>query len=344
MAKKETPVNEVLKFYRLGIKDSEVVKKLSEEGYSPVQISDALNQAKIKQEIGLSGSKKRREESELPYLLDHSPGEESEPEKEENEDKNKEEESFKEDADDESHYKPMIQDHKSKTIKYIGHAVPHPHAQQPHTQIHDSRKMPEPKEEDRESRRKGIPVPRPSVIPPAPKKNQQESYDEPKPSRHQDEFSGSQMTASYPYQYPTYPESSQRGANTEEIHEIAEEIVNEKWQEIKDKIGDLGDWKTHAERRLASAEERLERLESSLDRLQSAILSKVNDYGKDIKNLGAEMSSIEGVLGKVLGPMLDNVKELGKMKDEIKSSIEIPGKPEEKTEKKRRKASHKSKK
>ena len=51
MANKETPTDEVLRLMKQGTSDSEVIRSLSERGYSPVQITDALNQAKIKRDF-----------------------------------------------------------------------------------------------------------------------------------------------------------------------------------------------------------------------------------------------------------------------------------------------------
>jgi predicted nucleic acid-binding Zn-ribbon protein len=71
-----------------------------------------------------------------------------------------------------------------------------------------------------------------------------------------------------------------------------------------------------------SIEERVKRIELSIDRLQAALLSKVNEYGRSVKDLGAEMTSLESALGKILSPLVDNVKELGKITEELKSEKE----------------------
>lgn len=222
----ETPIDEVLKMMQFGTGDAEIIRKLTEEGFSPVQISDALNQAKIKQEIAPQGL--------TPSIM-------TQPQE----------------------------------------AVP----------------------------KQSIPRPRavaPMAVPPA------------RPAKKEEE-------AAYPspYAYPTYPayppaEAPPEKINTEAIEEIAEEIVNEKWLEVKSKISDVIEWKAYAEKRMSSLDERLKRIELSLDRLQAALLSKVQEYGRDVKDLGAEMSSLENAFGKILSPLVENVKELGKITEDLK--------------------------
>lgn len=126
----------------------------------------------------------------------------------------------------------------------------------------------------------------------------------------------------YPYQYPTAEESPKM--ETEAIEEIAEEIVNEKWSEIKGKISDVIEWKIYAEKRITSVDERIKRIEVSMDRLQAAMLTKVQEYGRNIKDLGAEMAGLEGAFGKVLTPFVENMRELSRITGDLKNTQNKP--------------------
>ena len=75
----------------------------------------------------------------------------------------------------------------------------------------------------------------------------------------------------YPYYQYSQPEEK---ISTETIEEITEEIVNEKWREVKGKITDVVEWKNYADRRITSIDDRLKRIELSLDRLQAALLGR----------------------------------------------------------------------
>ena len=233
MADRETPVDVVLSMMHSGSSDPEIIRRLSEQGYSPVQITDALNQAKIKKEINVTeGLQPSIMQSQAPIQL----------------------------------------------------PVPTPY---------------------------GTPVPRPTASVP----QQQVQISNP--------VSVTAEYPIYPYQYPTSEQESPK-FETEAMEEIAEEIVNEKWAEIKNKISDVVEWKIYAEKRVASIDERIKRIEQSMDRLQAALLTKVQEYQRSVKDLGAEMASIEGAFGKVLTPFVDNMRELSRITGELKNTQNRP--------------------
>jgi len=232
----DTPIDAVSNMVQQGLSDPEIIRKLAEQGYSPVQIADALNQAKIKKEI--SGSK----ENLQPSIMQQVPP------------------------------KPQL-------------AVPSPYETQ---------------------------IPRPTAAVPSPMLTTQGAPSAP--------VTVTAEYPAYPYQYPTaQPEESPK-MDTEAMEEIAEEIVNEKWSEIKSKISDVIEWKLYAEKRITSIDDRIKRMELSMDRLQAALLSKVQEYGRDVKELGTEMAGLEGAFGKILSPFVENMRELSRITGELKGA------------------------
>ena len=233
----DTPVDDVLKMMNAGMNDADIIRRLTDEGFSPVQISDALNQAKIKQEIAPAGIQQTAQQPMTPLPPPQMPP--------------------------------------------VQPQIPRPTAQ----------------------------IPKPIAVPPQ------------MPSAAKPSASLEEQAYPYPYtypSYPTYPQTEPQKIDTEAIEEIAEEIVNEKWLEIKNKISDVIEWKNYAEKRIDSVDERLKRLEISLDRLQAALLSKVQEYGRDVKDLGSEMGSLENAFGKILNPLVENVKELSRITEGMK--------------------------
>jgi len=121
----------------------------------------------------------------------------------------------------------------------------------------------------------------------------------------------------YPYQYPsTY--GNQQNPSAESMEEIAEEIINEKWQEFKEEVGDIKELKTYFESRLKDLTDRIKRLETSFDKLQTATMGHVQEYGRNVKNLGAEMQALEGSFSKILNPLVGSVKELRELSKGMK--------------------------
>ena len=119
-------------------------------------------------------------------------------------------------------------------------------------------------------------------------------------------------TEGYPYNYPSYP------ASTESMEELAEEIIKEKWDEFKKKTGDIAEFKRYIESRLKSLDDRLKRLERAFDKLQTATMERVQEYGRGIKSLGTEIQALEGAFGKVVKPLSGSVKELRELSEEMK--------------------------
>ncbi len=251
---KDTPIDEVISMYQNGSSEREVIRTLSEKGFSPVQISDAMNQAKIKKEISSP-------EGLSPSIMDNPPQQAEVP-------------------------KPMSY-------------VPKPMSMAPGMQ--------------------GRPQGYPQEMP----QEQQQPMEMPMTQEVTPEMPQTDYST-YPYQYPmTYEQQSQPShkIDAEAMEEIAEEIISEKWLEIKNKISDVVEWKSYAEKRIESIDDRIKRMELSLDRLQSALLAKVQEYGRDIKDLGAEMAGLEGAFGKILTPFVDNMKELSRITGDLKKTV-----------------------
>jgi hypothetical protein len=173
-----------------------------------------------------------------------------------------------------------------------------------------------------EAAQEEFPVPKPSVT----KKTKKPAV---KRSKAYTETKVMPETA-YPYAYqeqvmPSYgaPASQEATAtgsigDIETIEEITEEIVAEKFSEIRNKITDMLDFKELIETKIQNLDDRVKRIESTLDKLQLALLSKVQEYSKDIKSLGSEVQALEGAFSKILNPLVDNVKKLDRITDKIK--------------------------
>lgn len=270
----QTPTEEVIRMNKLGMNDSQIITKLTEQGFNPVQIHDALTQSKVRNEVS---ARTPEQQGMKPSIMPQTPPQ------------------------------SPFQTAKPMNLPQIP-----PPQQQP------------PKEME-------LPVPKPSAVPPLPQSMQKQPES---PRQLTPQQPSPQQDVAYPYVYPTYEEPTvQPPISTEAFEELAEEIVNEKWNEVKSKITEVIEWKSYAEKRIVSMDDRVKRIELNMDRLQVALLSKVNEYGRGIKDLGAEMSSLEGALGKILSPLVENVKELGQITEDLKKKTGI----KTKTKPKRRK-------
>lgn len=233
MADAETPTEIVLKMQEEGKSDAEIIAVLTEEGLKPTQISEALNQARIKQAVEAKAKEKKARAKEA----------------------------------EEGGLAPSILTARREELT-------------------EAEEVPMPSKEAKKVA-KGMPP-----------------------------------EEAYPYEYAEGEAAP--AIDTEAIEEIAEEIVNEKWEEAKAKISSVIEWKEYTESRLKSMDEKMQRIESVLDRLQAALLGEVKKYGQSVKDLGTEMQSLEGAFSKILSPLVTNIKELqritGKLKPEEESA------------------------
>lgn len=106
----------------------------------------------------------------------------------------------------------------------------------------------------------------------------------------------------YPQQYP--PEYAQPAASADMISEISEQIVAEKFSEIRKQLEKVIDLKTGFESKVSYIDERLKRIEKVIDTLQSSVLRKVGDYVTNVQDLKTELVETQKTFAKLLQPQV----------------------------------------
>lgn len=107
-------------------------------------------------------------------------------------------------------------------------------------------------------------------------------------------------------------------ADMETIEQIAESIVNEKWEDLMSSVGNIALWKEKMQTDVRSIKQEIIRIEERFENLQRAILGRVEEYHKTISTVGTEMKALEGVLERILQPLVSNIKELSRITDDLK--------------------------
>lgn len=114
--------------------------------------------------------------------------------------------------------------------------------------------------------------------------------------------------------YPTTPGN----VDIEKLHQIAESVVNERWEELLSKAGNLPVWKEKVNMNITAIKQELVRISERFDNLQNAVLGKVKEYDQGVKNIHSEMKAMEKVFERILEPLVSNIKELEKITKEMK--------------------------
>jgi ribosomal protein L17 len=125
-------------------------------------------------------------------------------------------------------------------------------------------------------------------------------------------------------QYPVFsqaPETisiKQRSYGDTSNEELIEAVVEEKWNDLIKDLNKIIEWKNATSNKIAMMEQKMEDMRREFDKLHGAVIAKVDDYDKNILNVGAEVKAMEKVFSKVLPAFAENVAELARVAKEIR--------------------------
>lgn len=120
------------------------------------------------------------------------------------------------------------------------------------------------------------------------------------------------------YQEPSPGEYQQQGVDPERIHSIIESVISEKFDELTSNLGDLSAWKEKVNNDIISIKQEVLRVTERFENLQNAVLGRVSEYDEGVRNIHTEMKALEKVLEKIMEPLITNVRELGKITEDLK--------------------------
>ena len=114
------------------------------------------------------------------------------------------------------------------------------------------------------------------------------------------------------------PQEINEFMEAENIEEIAEAIVEEKFKRAMEDFGDFNTFRERVRTEIVSMKQEMLRMQSRFDSLQQAVVGKVQDYDKNIQDVGVEIKALEKVLQKIIHPLSSNVRELSKIVEDMK--------------------------
>jgi hypothetical protein len=101
--------------------------------------------------------------------------------------------------------------------------------------------------------------------------------------------------------------------------EVAEAVVEEKWQDFTRELGKMNEWREATNSRLDKFEQSLSDAKADLDNLHKAIVSKISEYDKNLLDVGTEIKAMEKVFQKVLPELTGSVAELSRITKGVKA-------------------------
>ena len=106
--------------------------------------------------------------------------------------------------------------------------------------------------------------------------------------------------------------------SSNQIQEVVEAVVEEKWDDLMSKFGDINLWKENVNNDLEAVKQEILRMQERFNNMQNILIGKVTDYNKSVIEINSEMKALEQVMQKIIQPLSTNVKELGKITSELK--------------------------
>lgn len=117
---------------------------------------------------------------------------------------------------------------------------------------------------------------------------------------------------------PAQPIAAPAAIGRDQVEEIAEALIEEKWKELISEWDKLITWKEKAEGRIVAIEQKFADLKDNFDKLHASILERVSDYDRNITDVGTELKALEKVFQKVLPTFTENVNELSRVSADLK--------------------------
>lgn len=115
------------------------------------------------------------------------------------------------------------------------------------------------------------------------------------------------------------PPSSGPQSN-QEVEELIEAVIEEKWKELKRSVDKVVVWKDRTDEKLARLEQQVEDIRKEFDKLHQAVVGKIGDYDKNILEVGTQLQAMEKVFSKVLPAFTENVQELTRITEKMKGN------------------------
>ncbi len=120
-------------------------------------------------------------------------------------------------------------------------------------------------------------------------------------------------------QQPAYQEPSYRDKEVSKIEELVEAVVEEKWVDLVKDVNKIVEWKSGVESDITSIKQEIEDLKASFNELQKNILSKIDEYDKNIVKVSTNIKAMENVFQKAIPTFTENINELARTVESLKN-------------------------
>lgn len=104
----------------------------------------------------------------------------------------------------------------------------------------------------------------------------------------------------------------------EDMEEIAESIIEEKWHKMVEELGDINAWKEKTNNDINAIKQEIMRMQNRFENLQNSVVGRVKEYDHSISDVGIEIKALGKLLSNIISPLTTNVKALEKLIKDLK--------------------------
>ena len=127
-------------------------------------------------------------------------------------------------------------------------------------------------------------------------------------------------------QYPAYPQQAyppQQASGKDDtmysrMEEIAENLIDEKWDELIAEVKKIVEWKEKIEEKQQRMETDLAKLKEDFKTLHQGVLGKLDEYDGRMREVGTDLKAVGKVFKDVVPQFVENVKELSAVTKDLK--------------------------
>lgn len=115
-------------------------------------------------------------------------------------------------------------------------------------------------------------------------------------------------------------QSSFNNSNIENIQQILEQIIDEKWKSSATELNSLRSSLNINSNAIENIKDQIERLNQRIDSIQNTMVGKTEEYNKTISDVNVELQAFEKVIDRLIPAISDSIKELRDLIDDLKNN------------------------
>lgn len=117
---------------------------------------------------------------------------------------------------------------------------------------------------------------------------------------------------------PEKPEIKDIDKIVNELQIIIENIIEEKWKGVEDRLSELKAWKAKVDEKVNALNAKVSELTSRIDDFSKVMVEKTEEYKETMGEVGAQMEAIERLMGKLVPSLAEEINELRKIVEKMK--------------------------